>query len=177
MWHLCLAPPCNSQHVLSFLEVYNSFFLLVGQDFFPALPEHVVVKWVHSPMSKIQHYILLFKSWNSLPWMNIYRFNKYLKGLQCWPRVSTDYVTNLVTLYSSPLIKSSTPLSSMPMPTLETLHFIFVLICEMPTFVHLFEVRCCSSVHLISVKAPLLCPVFFPLFPSSPPTIFLLYLW
>lgn len=39
----------------------------------------------------------------------------------------------------------------------------FVLICEMSTFVLIFKVRCCSSVHLISVKGPLLCPVLFPL--------------
>lgn len=31
--------------------------------------------------------------------------------------------------------------------------FTFVLICEMPTFILIFKVRCCSSVHLISVKA------------------------
>lgn len=63
-------------------------------------PDHVVVK--HSPISKIQHYILLFKSWNSLPWINIFRFDKCFKGLQSWSRVSTYDVTNLLPLYPSP---------------------------------------------------------------------------
>lgn len=117
-------------------------------------------------MSKIQHSILLFKSGNCLPWMNIFRFNKCLKGLQSWSRVSTDDVTSLFPFYPSLHVKSSTPLSSMSLPTLETLHWLHLSsYIEMSTFVLIFRLRCCSSVHLISVKAPLLCPVFFPLCP------------
>lgn len=116
-------------------------------------------------MCKNQHYILLFKSWKFLPWTKYFRFQKYWKGLQSWPRVSADDVTNLLLLRSSPLIKSSTLLFLVcycsPWKLFTSLTF--VLICEMWTFVLIFKVRCCSSVHLISVKGPLLCPVLFPL--------------
>lgn len=116
-----------------------------------------------------QHCILLFTSCKSLSWTIYFRFHKYWKGLQSWPRVSTDDVTNLLLLHSFALIKP--PLSSVSLLPLETFtDFTFVLICEMWTFIFLCKVKCCSSEHLMFVKEllPNLLSSVLRLF-SSPP--------